>query len=473
MASAMRRLGAARAFVTLLVALAALPAAPAGAANGTVRLAASDFAVHEGDGVATIGVARSTGRGHGEVRYAVWHRTADYRLDYTPVTGRVDFDDGQTQASFQVPIADDADVEGRETVAVGIYGAYPQALGEPKRATLTILDDDTVSDARDALNPLALDPPPPPGNALLGAALFTNPGGNLAGTVIQQIRHRRPDAAQLLQTIADQPETKRFGAFNERPGAAVAQYLAQAQAAQPGSVPLIATYRLRHVRCGGYGDTRAEADRYKRWYEKFAQGIGNHRAIVFMEIDALITMRCLSHHGVRVRTAELRSAIASMATVPRAVVYVDAGAADAHNPRFIAIHLERIGVGRIQGFFTNSTHQDWTSREIEYGRRLVRRLGGTPHYVVNTATNGRGPLRPRNRVLQGNTFHCNPPGAGLGPRPTTLVPGGHRHLDGLFWIGNPGRSAGECSKTPNPPPSGTFWVDYAIALIRNADFRIR
>jgi endoglucanase len=472
MASAMRRLGASG-LAVLFGVLFALPSAPAGAADGSVRLAARDFAVGEGDGFATIGLQRSTGRGHGEVRYAVWHRSADHRLDYTPVRGRVDFDDGQTQASFRVPIVEDDDVEGRETLAVGIYGAYPQALGAPKRATLTILDDDTVSGERDLTNPLALDPPPPPENPLLGAPLFTNPGENLAGTVIGQIRHRRPEAAQLLRTIADQPETKRFGAFNNRPGAAVAQYLAQAQAAHPGSVPLLATYRLKHVRCGGYGDTRAEADRYKRWYEKFAQGIGNHRAIVFMEIDALITMRCLSHHGVRVRTAELSAAIGSLATVPRAVVYVDAGAADAHNPRFIAIHLKRVGVGRIQGFFTNATHQDWTLREIEYGRQLVKRLGGRPHYVVNTATNGRGPLRPSNRVLHGNTFHCNPPGAGLGPRPTTVVPGGHRHLDGLFWIGNPGRSAGACSKTPNPPPTGTFWVDYAVKLIRNADFRIR
>ena len=465
----MRRCVAIAMFVLFVLPAAAL------AADGSVRLSAREYAASEGDGAATIAVERSTGRGHGEVRYAVWHRSADYKLDYQPVRGRLDFADGQTQASFRVPLHDDADVEGRETVAVGIYGAYPQSVGEPKRATLTIVDNDAVSGERDLANPLALVPPPPPGtgNPLLGATLFTNPGRNLAGTVIDQIRHRRPVAAQLLQTIADQPETKRFGAFNDRPGAAVSQYLAQAEAALPGSVPLLATYRLKHVSCGGYGDTRAEADRYKAWYEKFAQGIGNHRAIVFMEIDALITMRCLSHHGVRVRTAELRAAIEAMAKVPRAVVYVDAGAADAHNPRFIGIHLRRIGVGRIQGFFTNATHQDWTLREIEYGRQLVKRLGGKPHFVVNTATNGRGPLRPSNRVLHGNTFHCNPPGAGLGPRPTTLVPSRFRNLDGLFWIGNPGRSAGDCSKTPDPPPTGTFWVDYAIRLIRNADYRIR
>ena len=456
-----------------LLALAVVSAGPARAASGVVRLSAAEYSVGEGDGAATIDVERTSAAGHGEVRYAVWHRSADYRLDYTPVSGRLDFADGQTRASFRVPITQDDDVEGRESIAMGIYGSYPQALGQPTRATLTILDDDVVSGERDALNPLGLDPPPPPGNPLLGAPLFTNPGRNLAGTVIKQIRHRRPQAAKLLQTIADEPETKRFGAFNDRPGAAVAQYLAQAQSEQPGSVPLLATYRLQHTRCGGYGDTRQEADRYKRWYQEFAQGIGNHRAIVFMEIDALITMKCLSRHGERVRVDELRAAIGSMATVPHAVVYVDAGAADAHNPRYIAARLERIGVGRIQGFFTNSTHQDWTSREIEYGRRLVKRLGGRPHYVVNTATNGRGPLRPKDRVAHGNTYHCNPPGAGLGPKPTTVVPGGHRNLDGLFWIGNPGRSAGACSKTPNPPPAGRFWLSYAVALIRHADYRIR
>jgi endoglucanase len=471
MASAMRRCRGQALLVVL--ALAAPPAAPAHAANGIVRLSAAEYTVGEGDGAATIDVERTTGAGHGEVRYAVWHRSADYRLDYTPVRGRLDFADGQTRVSFRVPITDDADVEGRESLAVGIYGAYPQALGEPNRATLTIIDNDVVNAERDALNPLGLDPPPPPNSPLLGAPLFINPGRNLAGTVIKQIRHRKPLAAKLLETIAQEPETKRFGAFNSQPGAAVAQYLAQAQAEQPGSVPLLATYRFKHTSCGGYGDTRAEADRYKRWYTKFAQGIGNHRAIVFMEIDALITMKCLSRHGERVRTDELRSAIASMARVPHAVVYVDAGAADAHNPRYIAARLRRVGVFRIQGFFTNSTHQDWTLREIEYGRRLVKQLGGRPHYVVNTATNGRGPLRPKNRVLHGNTYHCNPPGAGLGPKPTTVVPGGYRNLDGLFWIGNPGRSAGACSKTPNPPPAGRFWVSYAVALVRNADYRIR
>jgi endoglucanase len=446
------------------------------AAASTVRLASSSFSAGEGDGAAVVTVVRDTARGVGEVRYAVWHRTAEHHADYTPVSGRLDFAEGQTHASFQVPLVDDPYVEGGETIAVGIYGAYPQQLAEPTRATLTIVDNDAITAVRDPLNPLALDPPPRGDNPLEGARFYLNSEGNLAGTVIRQIRHRRPAAAKLIQAIADQPESKRFGAFNDRPGLAVSQHLSRAHADDPGAIPLIATYRLKHVSCGGYSDTPEEADAYKRWYEQFANGIGNHRVVVFLEIDALITTKCLSRRGMRIRIDEVRSAIDSLAVLPHAVVYIDAGAGDAHTPRYIARLLRRVGVFKIQGFFTNSTHQNWTRKEMRYGRELVRRLGGRAggvHQVVNTAANGRGPLIPKSRVRFGNSFRCNAPGRGLGPRPTWDVPDRFWHVDGFFWIGNPGRSAGGCSKTPNPPPAGTFWVDYAVSLVRHADYRIR
>lgn len=468
MASAMRR----RSGIGILAALMlALGAAPAFAA-GTVRLASATFSARESDGAATITVERSVASGRGEVRYAIWQHSAVENVDYTRVGGRLDFAPGETTASFTVPIADDGFVESEETAKVGIYGAYPQRLDAPTRATLTILDDDVLG-VRDALNPLALDPPPPGTNPLEGARFYTNPTRNLAGTVIKQIRHRRPKAAALLEVIAEQPETKRFGAFNDQPGAAVAQHLATAHRDDPGAVPLIATYRLKHVSCGGYADPPEEVERYKRWYEQFARGIGSQRVVLFYEIDALITTKCLSRTGLRRRVDEVKHAIGVLAALPHAVVYVDAGSGLAHGAPYIARLLRRVQVGRIQGFFTNATHQNWTSREIRYGRELVRRLGGRPHFVVNTSGNGRGPLVPKSRVRHGNSFRCNAPCRGLGPKPTAVVPQRYRNLDGLFWIGNPGRSAGACSKTPNPPPAGRFWLDYALQLVRNADYRIR
>ena len=66
------------------------------------------------------------------MRYGVWYdQSAPAVPDYKPVTGGVDFEDGQREATFQIPIHDDGDVESNETVKLGIYGAYPMRLADP------------------------------------------------------------------------------------------------------------------------------------------------------------------------------------------------------------------------------------------------------------------------------------------------------------------------------------------------------
>lgn len=459
--------------LALAAVVAILLAAPAGAQASTVSLSSTAYSVQEHAGAATITVVRSDADGTGEVRYGVWYdQSAQPYVDYEPVSGRVDFADGQREATFQIPIHDDSDVEGDETVKLGIYGSYPMRLAEPTRARLTIVDDDAIGATRDALNPLDLSTPPTNGNPLQGARFFVDEEWGLANQVADSLRHRDPATAAKLRTIADQPETKRFGSWTPNPKHEIATFLQRAHATDPGAIPLISTYRLKHLQCGHVSDSPAEAAAYKRWYQEFAQGIGNHPVVLFYEIDALITAPCLSHTGLKVRVGELRAAIATLSRLPHAVVYVDAGAGDAHDKGFMARMLRWVGVQRIQGFFTNSTHQDWTTREIRYASWLVRRLGGTPHYVVNTAANGRGPLIPRSRVRSGNSVRCNAPGRGLGPRPTSDVPAQYRNLDGLFWIGNPGRSAGRCANSASAPPTGAFWLSYALELIRNANFSI-
>ena len=456
-----------------LAAVIALLLASAAAQASTVSLSSATYSVQESAGAATITVVRSDAGGSGEVRYGVWYdQSATPYREYEPVSGRVAFEDGQREATFQIPIHDDGDVESDETVKLGIYGSYPMRLAEPTRARLTILDDDTIASGRDPLNPLGLEPAPTNGNPLQGARFFVDEEWGLANRVADSLRHRAPATAARLRVIADQPETKRFGSWTPNPKHEIATFLQRAQATDPDAIPLISTYRLKHLQCGHVSDSPAEADAYKRWYQEFAQGIGNHRVVLFYEIDALITAPCLSHAGLKVRVDEVRSAIATLSALPHAVVYVDAGAADAHSHDFMARMLRWVGVERIQGFFTNSTHQDWTSRELRYARWLVRRLGGRPHYVVNTAANGRGPLIPKSRVKHGNSFRCNARGRGLGPRPTSDVPAKYRNLDGFFWIGNPGRSAGRCANSAQAPPTGAFWLDYALELIRNANFRI-
>jgi endoglucanase len=231
---------------------------------------------------------------------------------------------------------------------------------------------------------------------------------------------------------------------------------------------MISTYRLVNGHCGHWSDPPAEQSAYHAWITSLAEGIGAHRAVLFLEMDSLITAGCLSKPGVAVRMGELHDAIDVLSNDPHLVTYLDAGAADALPAREAASLLRRAGVGQIRGFFLNSTHFDWTKKEIAYGEKISRLTGGK-HFVINTAENGQGPLRPPHPARQGNEVLCDPPGRGLGPLPTAST--GYRNVDAFAWIANPGVSGGPCR--PGAPPSGVFWPELALQLVRHEDFRVR
>jgi endoglucanase len=277
----------------------------------------------------------------------------------------------------------------------------------------------------------------------------------------------------MLKLLASQPVPQRYGNWSgPDPGSHVAQYLARAARQAPGTVAEIATYYVVdgariHPHCHHYADPGWRQSAYHQWIESLAQGIGNHRAIIFLEMDSLITVGCLSHVGLEVRLHELHDAIGILTALPRVAVYLDAGAADALPATQTATQLTHAGVSQTQGFFLNSTHFDWTSREIGYGEQISALTGGA-HFVINTAENGRGPLVPRHRVQSGNEVLCDPPGRGLGPKPTFET--GYPNVDAFAWIANPGMSGGRCR--PGAPPLGVFWPALALGLVRRADFQV-
>jgi endoglucanase len=273
--------------------------------------------------------------------------------------------------------------------------------------------------------------------------------------------------------IAGQPWVQRFGHGIANPKVPVSQYLERSQVERPGTVPEMSTYwlvdaNIIHPQCGHYSDTPARQARFHNWVEHLAQGIGDYRAIMFFEVDSLITVGCLSHHGLQVRMAELRDALSVLSQDPRLVIYLDAGAADALSATKAARLLREAGVSKIEGFFLNATHFDWTLHEIHYGDEISRMIGGK-HFVVSTSENGRGPLVPKDRTTDGNEELCNPPGRGLGPKPTFNT--GFKNVDAFAWIGNPGKSGGSCE--PGAPPVGYFWNQFAVQLVRNANFKVR
>jgi hypothetical protein len=107
--------------------------------------AASPLTVEEGAGRAVVSVRRTAGMaGRVSVRYTVTAGTAKPGVDFTPVTGVLVWGDSDlAEHSFSIPILDDHQVEGNETVKIELSAPTGGVtLGIPSAAVLTILDDD-------------------------------------------------------------------------------------------------------------------------------------------------------------------------------------------------------------------------------------------------------------------------------------------------------------------------------------------
>lgn len=114
---------------------------------GLLQYTLSSYGVPETQAQATISVRRVSGAGGTvTVAYETAGGTAVVGQDYTPVSGTLTFNPGETgPKNFAVPLADDAAPDGDKTVnlilSMPTGGA---ALGEPAAATLTLFDSDAA-----------------------------------------------------------------------------------------------------------------------------------------------------------------------------------------------------------------------------------------------------------------------------------------------------------------------------------------
>ncbi|AVP96018.1 hypothetical protein C7S18_01890 [Ahniella affigens] len=110
------------------------------AAPGQFRFANASPSFSETGGTATIVVERVQGsEGVAQVQYASADGSANAGLDYLPATGVLSFADGQTSASFSVPVLPDFVAEGDESVQLTLSNpTNGSALGTPATASLTI-----------------------------------------------------------------------------------------------------------------------------------------------------------------------------------------------------------------------------------------------------------------------------------------------------------------------------------------------
>ena len=434
---------------------------------GTVSLDQAAYTAHEGQGFLTITIERSGDlSGEEHVGYGVKQQDGRNQVDFDAIGNTyITFQPGQKSYSFNVTIID----QGINATAVHalayLYGSWPDALGHNNNSKITILHDDPLQ-PRDDSNPLGV-PGPFYGNPIAGTKFYIDPDAGAAKASRRYARSKPSWTAQLSK-LAGEPGAHRFFMWNmgNHVEGRVAHYLEFAQVSEPGTTVMLSTYSLVHGHCG-FTATPGMARRYDRFIKSVARGIGNFHVIFFLELDSLITAPCLSHPKLAIRDAELKYAVKALEADPHVLVYLDGGAADAVGARRMARFLRGAGVRQAQGFFLNSTHFDWTTTELHYGQEISRMLGGV-HFVVNTGMNGRGPLRPRDRVHHGNEVLCNPPGRGLGPlsvRADIAQQTNYEDADGLLWFSNPGGSGGKCR--PGAPATGVFWPARAVMLARN------
>jgi endoglucanase len=373
----------------------------------------------------------------------------------------------------------------------GHAARYRQECAEP-----------SVPAIRDPANPLALASPPG-ANPLTGASFFV-PGpahGAAAGTIAELLgsqpkklseRESWATFSQSLQSgrlharlaanpslarqvaelskIAAQPEVQRISSYSYGggPGAMFKQtekIFCHVMKADRGTIPIFNTAFL-HTSLGGCpsaSKVRAYNSVFHRRVDEMANAIDRRPAVLLLEVDAIGYSRCISQSGAMPAwEADLRYEINAMQALPHTVVYIEGGYSDLNTVAYTAKILNAIGVSTIRGFYTNDTHDNWTSLEVKWATAIAKRAHGA-HFIVNTASNGRGALRNHNRRKNGNEDLCNPPGRALGPRGTTDT--GFAFADAWMWTHPPGNSSG-CG---GGPAAGVFWPAYAEGLAARAN----
>lgn len=122
----------------------------------------------------------------------------------------------------------------------------------------------------------------------------------------------------------------------------------------------------------------------------------------------------------------------------------------------------------------------WYTAHVDQASGAPTSTGQLAHAVLDTSRNGQGPWSPAASAggLDPQTW-CNPPGRGLGLRPTANT--GQPLIDAYLWIKTPGQSDGQCNRSvPNrttdpewggitDPAAGAWFPQQALQLTRLAN----
>ena len=286
-------------------------------------------------------------------------------------------------------------------------------------------------------------------NPIAGKRLFVDPN-SAAKRQAEALRRSRPQDAELLMRIAEQPVARWLGDWVRDIRREVDNAVSTVTGS--GALPVFVAYNIPGRDCGSYsaGGSRG-ADAYRRWIRSFAEGLRGRQALVLLEPDALPGMDCLSAANRQERIALLAEAV-TVLKAQRANVYIDAGHARWKSAAEMATRLRQANIAAADGFALNVSNYINNAANIAYGESLSKLLGGK-HFIIDTSRNGLGTTAE----------WCNPRGQALGVTPTTRT--GHPLVDAFLWVKQPGESDGTCNGGPR---AGSWWNEVAIELSRAA-----
>lgn len=281
-------------------------------------------------------------------------------------------------------------------------------------------------------------------NPLRDAALYVDPDSAAKQQIIDW-KSTRPNNAKKLQLIAKQPTARWFGDWNSSIRADVDSYVTTVTAA--GALPVIVAYNIPGRDCGNYSSGgSADTAEYVQWITQLAKGIGDRKAVIILEPDAL-ALDCLYETAVD----RIASAVTILKDNSNIAVYIDAGHPNWIPPTEMAERLRQANVKTADGFALNVSNFYINRKNLRYGRKISA-LIQDKHFIIDTSRNGNG----------WNGEWCNPSGMRIGMNPTTQT--GHRLVDAFLWVKPPGESDGECN---GGPAAGAWWAEYALDLVQN------
>jgi len=208
-----------------------------------------------------------------------------------------------------------------------------------------------------------------------GTRFFVPPPSSGAPAQILQLlkSHDLKDAALLAEMEA----TPRAVWFTSGTPAQVEQQVRQtmSEAAIERAVPVLVAYDIPGRDCAQYsaGGALDEAD-YEAWINGFAAGVGNGKAIVILEPDALgnLPSDCggpSTNYPFTdaERYAEIQYAVSALAVQPGVSVYLDGTHSAWQSVGTITQRLLTAGVQNATGFFINVSNYQPTPNLVDYG----------------------------------------------------------------------------------------------------------